>query len=108
MLESATSHRDEESEWSEITHTGSPTEFVLGLSSSAAVLHSWATKDARWSEDTWLLTCLGSPRAWITVGSYPTLGQGWVSTICLGHSLAGVIFLYELSALSQQGALEHS
>lgn len=49
-----------------------------------------------------------SLRAWFTVGSYPTLGQGWVSTICLGHSLAGVIFLSELSALSQQGALEHS
>lgn len=36
------------------------------------------------------------------------LGQGWVSTICLRHSLAGVIFLSELSARSQQGALEHS
>lgn len=48
VLESATSHRDEESEWSEITQTGSPTGFVLGLGSSAAVLHSWAAEDARW------------------------------------------------------------
>jgi hypothetical protein len=54
------------------------------------------------------LPAWGSLRACFSVGCYPALGQGWVSTICLGHSLAGVIFLSELSALSRQGAREHS